>query len=85
MGGSYGGYMTLAAITLYPELFAAAVNTVGSLIGKLLNNPSVPRRRAKSNLRVSQDIEFLRKSRRSQRDQIKRRSLSFTAKTLGVA
>ncbi len=29
MGGSYGGYMTLAAITLYPELFAAAVNTVG--------------------------------------------------------
>jgi dipeptidyl aminopeptidase/acylaminoacyl peptidase len=29
MGGSYGGYMTLAAITLYPELWAAAVDTVG--------------------------------------------------------
>lgn len=29
MGGSYGGYMTLAAVTLYPELWAAAVNTVG--------------------------------------------------------
>ena len=29
MGGSYGGYMTLAAITLYPDLFAAAVDTVG--------------------------------------------------------
>jgi dipeptidyl aminopeptidase/acylaminoacyl peptidase len=28
-GGSYGGYMTLAAITLYPELWAAAVSTVG--------------------------------------------------------
>ncbi|MGI9036112.1 MAG: S9 family peptidase, partial [Pyrinomonadaceae bacterium] len=27
MGGSYGGYMTLAAITLYPDLFAAAVDT----------------------------------------------------------
>ncbi len=30
MGGSYGGYMTLAAITLYPDLFAAAVDTVGT-------------------------------------------------------
>ena len=29
MGGSYGGYATLAAITLYPDLFAAAVDTVG--------------------------------------------------------
>ena len=29
MGGSYGGYMTLAAITLYPDLWAAAVDTVG--------------------------------------------------------
>ena len=28
MGGSYGGYMTLAAITLYPDLWAAAVDTV---------------------------------------------------------
>lgn len=29
MGGSYGGYMTLAAITLNPDLWAAAVDTVG--------------------------------------------------------
>ena len=29
MGGSYGGYATLAAITLYPEIWAAAVDTVG--------------------------------------------------------
>jgi len=29
MGGSYGGYMTLAAITLYPDLWAAACDIVG--------------------------------------------------------
>jgi dipeptidyl aminopeptidase/acylaminoacyl peptidase len=29
MGGSYGGYMTLAAITLQPELWAAACDIVG--------------------------------------------------------
>ncbi|MBI3448643.1 MAG: S9 family peptidase [Acidobacteria bacterium] len=29
LGGSYGGYMTLAAITLYPELWAAAVDSFG--------------------------------------------------------
>jgi dipeptidyl aminopeptidase/acylaminoacyl peptidase len=29
MGGSYGGYMTLAAITLYPDLWAAAVEQFG--------------------------------------------------------
>lgn len=29
MGVSYGGYMTLACITHYPELWAAAVDTVG--------------------------------------------------------
>jgi dipeptidyl aminopeptidase/acylaminoacyl peptidase len=28
-GGSYGGYMTLAAITEYPDLFSAAVDEVG--------------------------------------------------------
>jgi dipeptidyl aminopeptidase/acylaminoacyl peptidase len=28
-GGSYGGYMTLAAITEYPELFSAAIDQVG--------------------------------------------------------
>ncbi|MGH2389611.1 MAG: S9 family peptidase [Chloroflexota bacterium] len=29
MGGSYGGFMTLSAITTYPELWAAAVSIVG--------------------------------------------------------
>jgi dipeptidyl aminopeptidase/acylaminoacyl peptidase len=29
MGGSYGGYMTLAAITLYPDLWAAAIEMFG--------------------------------------------------------
>jgi dipeptidyl aminopeptidase/acylaminoacyl peptidase len=29
MGGSYGGYMTLAAVTLYPDLWAAAVEQFG--------------------------------------------------------
>ena len=29
MGGCYGGYMTMAAITEHPELWAAAVNIVG--------------------------------------------------------
>jgi dipeptidyl aminopeptidase/acylaminoacyl peptidase len=46
MGGSYGGYMTLAAITLYPDLWAAAVDTVG--IGNwetFLKNTSGYRRR----------------------------------------
>jgi dipeptidyl aminopeptidase/acylaminoacyl peptidase len=29
MGGSYGGYMTMAGLTRYPELFAAGVNLYG--------------------------------------------------------
>ncbi|MCS7312177.1 MAG: S9 family peptidase [Acidobacteria bacterium] len=29
MGASYGGYMTMAAITFYPDLWGAAVNIVG--------------------------------------------------------
>ena len=29
MGASYGGYMTLASITNYPKLWAAAIDTVG--------------------------------------------------------
>jgi dipeptidyl aminopeptidase/acylaminoacyl peptidase len=29
MGGSYGGFMTLASITEYPELWSAAVDIVG--------------------------------------------------------
>jgi dipeptidyl aminopeptidase/acylaminoacyl peptidase len=29
MGGSYGGYMVLASLTLYPDMFAAGVDVVG--------------------------------------------------------
>ena len=29
MGGSYGGFMTLAAVTTYPDLWAAGVDIVG--------------------------------------------------------
>ena len=46
MGGSYGGYMTLAAVTLYPDLWAAAVDTVGiSNWESFLKNTSGYRRR----------------------------------------
>ena len=29
MGGSYGGYMTMAGLTDYPDLFSAGVNLYG--------------------------------------------------------
>ena len=63
MGGSYGGYMTLAAITLYPDLWAAAVDTVG--IGNwesFLKNTSGYRRRQREVEygRLDRDIDFLR-------------------------
>ncbi len=64
MGGSYGGYMTMAAITLYPELFAAAVNTVGIVNWEtFLKNTSGYRRRQREVEYgfLDKDIEFLRK------------------------
>lgn len=36
MGGSYGGYMTMAGLAEYPELFAAAVNLYGRQLRDLL-------------------------------------------------
>lgn len=46
MGGSYGGYMTLACLTLYPELWAAGVDTVGiANFVSFLENTSGYRRR----------------------------------------
>ena len=64
MGGSYGGYMTLAAITLYPELWAAAVSTVG--IGNwetFLKNTSGYRRRQREVEygMLDRDMEFLKR------------------------
>jgi dipeptidyl aminopeptidase/acylaminoacyl peptidase len=63
MGGSYGGYMTLAAITLYPEIWSAAVCTVGiSNWESFLKNTSGYRRRQREVEygRLDQDIDFLR-------------------------
>jgi dipeptidyl aminopeptidase/acylaminoacyl peptidase len=64
MGGSYGGYMTMAAITLYPELWAAAVNTVGIVNWEtFLKNTSGYRRRQREVEygMLARDIEFLRR------------------------
>jgi dipeptidyl aminopeptidase/acylaminoacyl peptidase len=64
MGGSYGGYMTMAAITLYPDLFAAAVNTVGIVNWEtFLKNTSGYRRRAREVEygMLDKDIDFLRR------------------------
>lgn len=64
MGGSYGGYMTMAAITLYPDLFAAAVNTVGIVNWEtFLKNTSGYRRRQREVEYgfLDKDLEFLRR------------------------
>jgi dipeptidyl aminopeptidase/acylaminoacyl peptidase len=64
MGGSYGGYMTMAAITLYPDLWSAAVNTVGIVNWEtFLQNTSGYRRRQREVEygRLDRDIEFLRR------------------------
>ncbi len=62
-GGSYGGYMTLAAITLYPDLFAAAVDTVGIVNWEtFLKNTSGYRRRQREVEygMLDKDLDFLR-------------------------
>jgi len=64
MGGSYGGYMTMAAITLYPDLWAAAVNTVGIVNWEtFLKNTSGYRRRQREVEygRLDKNLEFLRR------------------------
>jgi dipeptidyl aminopeptidase/acylaminoacyl peptidase len=64
MGGSYGGYMTMAAITLYPELWAAAVNTVGIVnFETFLQRTSGYRRRQREVEygRLDKNLEFLRR------------------------
>ncbi len=64
MGGSYGGYMTMAAVTLYPDLFAAAVNTVGIVNWEsFLKNTSGYRRRQREVEygMLDKDIDFLRR------------------------
>ncbi|MCY0902260.1 MAG: S9 family peptidase [Firmicutes bacterium] len=45
MGGSYGGFMVLAALTHYPDLFAAGVDIVGiANLRTFMNNTSAYRR-----------------------------------------
>lgn len=64
MGGSYGGYMTMAAITLYPDLWAAAVGTVAITNWEtFLQNTSGYRRRQREVEygRLDRDIDFLRR------------------------
>lgn len=64
MGGSYGGYMTMAAITLYPDKWAAAVNTVGIVNWEtFLQNTSGYRRRQREVEygMLDKNIEFLRR------------------------
>ncbi len=64
MGGSYGGYMTMAAVTLYPELWAAAVNTVGIVNWEtFLKNTSGYRRRQREVEygMLDKDIDMLRR------------------------
>jgi len=63
MGGSYGGYMTLAAITLYPDLWAAAVDTVGiANFESFLKSTSGYRRRQREVEygRLDRDADLLR-------------------------
>jgi dipeptidyl aminopeptidase/acylaminoacyl peptidase len=63
MGGSYGGYMTLAAITLYPDLWAAAVSTVGiSNFESFLKNTSGYRRKLREVEygSLERDLEYLK-------------------------
>jgi dipeptidyl aminopeptidase/acylaminoacyl peptidase len=48
IGGSYGGYMTLAALAFYPDLWAAGIATVGiSSLLTFLENTSPYRRRVR--------------------------------------
>jgi dipeptidyl aminopeptidase/acylaminoacyl peptidase len=63
MGGSYGGYMTLAAITLYPNLWAAAIEMFGiSNFETNLRNTSGYRRKQREREygTLANDLEFLR-------------------------
>jgi dipeptidyl aminopeptidase/acylaminoacyl peptidase len=60
-GGSYGGYMTLAAITEYPDLFSAAVDQVGiaSFVTFLENTADYRRHLREAEYGPLTDREFL--------------------------
>lgn len=64
-GGSYGGYMVLAGVTMQPELWAAGVDIVGmSSLVTFLENTSAYRRayREREYGRLDTDREFLIKA-----------------------
>ncbi|MCM3901430.1 MAG: S9 family peptidase [Pyrinomonadaceae bacterium] len=63
MGGSYGGYMVLAAITLYPEIWSSAVELFGiANFETNLNRTSGYRRKLREREygTLEKDLEFLR-------------------------
>ena len=63
MGGSYGGYMVLAAITLYPDLWSAAVEMFGiANFETNLRNTSGYRRKQREREygTLANDLDFLR-------------------------
>ena len=60
-GGSYGGYMTLAAITEYPHLFSAAIDEVGiaNFVSFLQNTASYRRKLREAEYGPLSDSAFL--------------------------
>lgn len=61
-GGSYGGYMVLACLTLYPELFAAGVDVVGisNFVSFLQNTSDYRKNNRQSEYgSIEDDREFL--------------------------
>ena len=61
-GGSYGGFIVMASITEYPDLFAAAVDSVGivNFISFLQNTKSYRRALREAEYGVLSDLDFLR-------------------------
>jgi dipeptidyl aminopeptidase/acylaminoacyl peptidase len=61
-GGSYGGYMTMAAVTEYPDFFSAAVNSVGivNFVTFLENTSDYRRHLRESEYGPLTDPEFLK-------------------------
>ncbi len=63
MGGSYGGYMTYAAITLYPDLWAAAIaqRAIANFETNLRNTSGYRRKqREREYGTLERDLDFLR-------------------------
>lgn len=62
MGGSYGGFIVMACVTEYPELFAAGVNTVGivNFITYFENTQDYRRKVREREYGPADDVEFLR-------------------------